>query len=92
MPSASSLFLLFSIPENLLLQIFSELDETFWRFFIRRDKDLDQRGAGGATQGPGATPGRGLRWGRGWDPPLPLDTASASLDAYKISFDLKRQG
>ena len=92
MPSVSSLFLLFSISENLLLEIFSELDETFWRFFIRQDKDLDQRGAGGATQGTGVTPSRSLRWGHRWDPPLPPGRRLASLDAYKIPFDLKCQG
>ena len=72
MRSASSLFLLFSISEILLLQIFSEFKETLRRFFIRRKEDLDQRGAGGATQGPGATPSRGPTWTRGQDLPLVL--------------------
>ena len=64
-------FWLFSISENQLLEIFSQLDETLRRIFIRQKEDLDERGAGGATQGLGATPGRDLRWGRRWDPPLP---------------------
>ena len=71
MPSDSSLFLLFSISENPLLEIFSELHENLREIFIRQEGAKDQRATWGSTQGPGATPGRGLRWGRGWDLPLP---------------------
>ena len=69
MPTASSLFLLFSISEKLLLEIFSELDDNLRGFFMRRKEAEDQRVAWAATQGPGVTPGRGRTGTRGWDPP-----------------------
>ena len=89
LPSASSLFLLFSISENLHLEIFLELDETLRRIFIRQKEDLDQRGPGGATQGPGATPSHGQRWSCGWDLPLCLGHPLDPSDAYEITLTLK---
>ena len=71
MPSANSLFMLFSISEKLLQEIFSELDTNLQGFFIRQKEAGDRRATWGGTQGLGATPGRDLRWGRRWDPPLP---------------------
>ena len=90
MPSASSLFFLFSILENLLLEIFSELDEILRRMFIRQREDLDQRGPGGATQGrtPAATPPGLVARTRPWSWWVP----SAPLDAYKLLFALKTKG
>ena len=64
MPSANSLFLLFSISENPLLEIFSKLHENLRRIFIRQKEDFDQRAAWGTT------PGRGPTSGRGWGSPL----------------------
>ena len=91
MASASSL-LLFSISENLLLKIFSELDDILQRIYIRQREDLDQRGPGGATQGPGATPSHGHPLTHGQDPPLVLVGPLDPLDAYKLLFALKTKG
>ena len=68
MLSVSSMFLFSSISENLLRQIFSELDEIFRRFFIRQKEDLDQRGPGGARDNPSRSP----TWTHGQDPSLVL--------------------
>ena len=92
MPSASFLFLLFSISENPLLEIFSELDQNLRGIFIRQDGARDQRAALGASQGPRATPGRRLTSTRGWDPPLPHGGRLGPLDAYKFLFALKMKG
>ena len=78
MPNASSLFLLFSISENALLEIFSELHENLRGIFIRQDGVRDQR----------ATPGRGPTRTRGWGSPRPLEVAFSPLDAYKFLFSL----
>ena len=91
MPSASSLFLLFSISENLLLEIFSELEETLRRIFIRQKEDLDQRGPGGGTQGPGTTPSHDSTCTRGQDPPLVLVGPLGPLDTYKLLIALKNE-
>ena len=72
LPTASSLFLLFLYLRNLLLKIFSELDETFCGIFIRQDQDRDRRGALEATHRAGAASCRGSRWGRDRDPALAL--------------------
>ena len=78
MPSASFLFLLFSISEKLLLEIILELHENLRGIFIRQMEDIDQRAAWGATHRPGATFSRGQRWGRGQDPPLGLEAPLGS--------------
>ena len=49
LPSTSSLFLLFLYFRNLLLKIFSELDETLRGLFLRQDEARDRRGALEAT-------------------------------------------
>ena len=92
MPSASSLFLLFSISEKLLLEIFSELDNNLRGFFMRQKEAEDQRAAWGGTQGPGrplAAAPQGTACGTR---PGALGTVSAPLDAYKITKTLKRLG
>ena len=66
-----SCFCCFCISENLLLEIFSELDENFRGIFIQWKAPGHQRGAWGATHRPGAAPCRDPRAARGWDPPLP---------------------
>ena len=78
MPSASSLFLLFSISENPLLKIFSELQENLRGIFIRQGV-RDKRATWGATQGPGASP-------------APWRSARPPLDAYKFLVALKIKG
>ena len=89
MPSASSLFLLFSILEKLLLKIFLELDETFWRFFIQQDTDVDQRESGGAT--PRAEAATGASWAHptGGARLCPWGISSASPNAYKLPLTIK---
>ena len=67
MPSASFLFLLFLYFKNLLLEIFSELNENLRRFFMRRKTPEDQREAWAGT-----APCHGPPFGRMWDPPLLL--------------------
>ena len=78
MPNASPLFLLFSISEKLLHEIFSELDNNLQGFFIRRKEAGDRSVAWGATQGPMAGCGRGPTCTRRWDP-----------DAHKYRGSLK---
>ena len=92
MPSASSLFLLFSIAENLLLEIFSELDENLRGIFIRQDDVKNQRTAWGAPRGQGQ-PLAAAPWGPvGGTRPGTLGILSAPHDAYKYLFDLKLLG
>ena len=56
MPSVSFLFLLFSYFRNLLLEIFSELDENLRRFFMQNKTPEDQRAASEATHRAQAAP------------------------------------
>ena len=72
MPSSSSLFLLSFCFKNLLLEIFSELEETLRGLFLCQDEDRDRRGALEATHRAGATLARDPTWTRGWDPHLLL--------------------
>ena len=83
---------MFSISENLLLKIFSELDDILRRIFIRQWEDLDQRDLEGPPRGQGRRPGLGPTWTRGWARPCPLGAASAPLDSYKLLFALKMKG
>ena len=83
-----SCFCCFCISENLLLEIFSELDENLRRIFIRRKAPGDQRATWGATHRPGAASGRGPTWTRGWGRPCPLCTLLAPSDAYNITLNL----
>ena len=54
MPSASFPFLLSFCFRNLLLEIFSELDQNLRGLFLRQDEDGVRRAASEATQGRGA--------------------------------------
>ena len=56
---------------------------------MRRQTPEDRRGTWGATQGPQEGACRSPPGTRGWGPPLPVGTASAPSDAYKIPFNLK---
>ena len=55
-PVPVSWFRCFCISENLLLQIFSELDENLRRFFMRNKTPEDHRAALGATHRAGRPP------------------------------------
>ena len=87
-----SCFCCFCISENLLLEIFSELDENLRGIFTRRKAPGHQRGAWGghpqARGGAAAAPPRPAGGAR----PCPLGTASAPYDAYKIPLTLKMRG
>ena len=67
-----SCFCCFCISENLLLEIFSELDENLRELLLRQDEDGVRRAASEAPHRPGAAPYRGLGPTRGWDLPLPV--------------------
>ena len=60
MPSASALFLVFLYFRNLLLEIFSELDENLRGLFLRQDEDGVRRAASEATHRAKAGCYRGL--------------------------------
>ena len=67
MPSVSFLFLL-----QVLLKIFSELDENLRGLSIEEMKTGARRATLGEAQSLGATPNRGLEVGRGHHPPLTI--------------------
>ena len=89
MPSASSLFLLPFCFRNLLLEIFSELDQNLWGLFLRQDEDGVRRAASEATHRVEAPPAAALGGPVGGTRPCPWGASSASSDAYKITIDLK---
>ena len=82
-------FCYFCISENLLLEIFSVLDENLRELFLRQDEDRVQKAASEAPHRPGAACCRGQGATRGWEPPLPVGHLSAPSDAYKITLNLK---
>ena len=89
MPSASSLFVLFSISENSLLEIFSELHENIRGIFIRQDEELDQRVAWEPPRGQGdpwSRPHRDLWVGPApalwWSPRPPLTPINTYLPQF----------
>ena len=88
-----SCFCCFCISENLLLKIFSELDENLRRIFIRRKAPGDQRATwGGALAGQGRPSVMALGQPAGGTCPCPVGTPSAPSDAYKITLTLKTSG
>ena len=88
-PVPVSCFCYFCISENLLLEIFSELDENLRELFLRQDEDGVQRAASEAPHRPGEAPCRGPRATAGGTRPCPVGTPSAPSDAYKITLTLK---
>ena len=88
MPSASSLFLLFSVSENLLVEIFSELHENLRGIFIRKKEDFDQRATWGPPKGQGRPLAAAPPGPAGGALPCPMEVASAPLDPYKLLFAL----
>ena len=92
MPSASFLFLLFLYFRNLLLEIFSELDQKLRGLFLRQDKDGVRRAASEVTHRAQAATIRGLRGPIGGTRPCPWATSSAPSDAYKIRNNQKISG
>ena len=89
MPSASSLFLLSFCFRNLLLEIFSELDENLRGLFLRQDEDGVRRAALEATHRAHAGASRDLGGPVGGARPFPVGTSSAPSDSYKITINLK---
>ena len=88
MPSVSSLFLLFSILENLLPKIFLGLDENLRGIFIRQEGVRDQRAAWGAPRGQGDPLAAAPLGHAGRARPCPLEVALAPLDAHKYLINL----
>ena len=88
MPSASFLFLLFLYFRNLLLKIFSELEENLRGIFTRRKAPGHQRGAWGPTTGQGQPPAL-PPWTVGGTRPCSWWVPSAPSDAYKFTLNLK---
>ena len=76
-------FFCFCISENLLLEIFSELDENLREIFTRRKAPGHQRGAWGPPTGQGRPPAAAQGHQRVGPP------SSAPSDAYKIPLNLK---
>ena len=89
MPSASSLFLLSFCFRNLLLQIFSELDQNLRGLFLRQDEDGDRRAASEAAHRADAPPAAAQGGPTGGARPCPWGTSSAPSDADRITIDLK---
>ena len=89
MSSASSLFLLSFCFRNLLLEIFSELDQILRGIFTRCKAQGHQRGAWGAHRGQGRPPAAAKGPPAGGTRPCPVGTPSAPSDAYKLPHDLK---
>ena len=89
MPSTSFLFLLSFCFRNLLLEIFSELDQNLRGLFLRQDEDGVQRAASEATHMAEAPPAAALGGPAGGTRLCPWGTSSAPSDAYKITIDLK---
>ena len=83
MPSASSLFLLFSISEKLLLEIFSELDDNLRRFLMRQKEAGDQREAWGEPRGQGQPLTAAPQGPTGGTRPDALGTASSPSTPIK---------
>ena len=79
----------FSISENLLLKIFSELDENL-RGILFDGRHLETKGRpGGPPTGQGCPPAAAPGPPAGGTRPCPWGTPSAPSDAYKITLNLK---